>query len=416
MELKTAACIAVGSELLGPAKLDRNSLRITEVLARRGVEVVEKRVVGDSRRRLAAAISDLLDRVDVVVVTGGLGPTADDVTREAVADALGRGLEHDPEVAGWVRERYRAQGREVPDIADRMARVVEGSRPLRNGRGAAPGFLVEHRGGLLAVFPGVPWEMEEMLERDLEPELEDRNPHLVRASRELLLGGIYESDAESRISHLYERFGRENVSILASYGVLRLVLTAEGEPGAAARHVDRMERAFREVLGDDVAGVDVVGLEEVVLEQLSARGETLATVESCTGGLVAARLTGIPGSSKAFRGGAVSYSNPLKEELAGVPRELLVGHGAVSEPVARAMAEGGRRCLGADWGVGITGIAGPGGGTEDKPVGLVHWAVAGPGGTVARNRTFTGSRSVVREWSVNAALDLLRREIGVAGR
>lgn len=416
MELKTAACIAVGSELLGPAKLDRNSLRITEVLARHGVEVVEKRVVGDSQRRLAAAISELLDRVDVLVVTGGLGPTADDVTREAVADALGRELEHDSEAARWIRERYRAQGRDVPDIADRMARVVEGSRPLRNGRGAAPGLLVEHRGSLLAVFPGVPWEMEEMLERDLEPELEDRNPHLVRASRELLLGGVYESDAESRISHLYERFGRENVSILASYGVLRLVLTAEGEPEAVARHVGSMERAFREVLGDDVAGTDVAGLEEVVLDRLSARGETLATVESCTGGLVAARLTAIPGSSSAFVGGAVSYSNTLKEELAGVPRELLVAHGAVSEPVARAMAEGGRRRLGADWGIGITGIAGPGGGAEDKPVGLVHWAVAGPGGTVARRRTFAGSRPVVREWSANSALDLLRREIAAAAR
>jgi nicotinamide-nucleotide amidase len=415
MELKTAACIAVGSELLGSSKLDRNSLRITEVLGRHGIEVVEKRVVGDSEDRLAAAVAELMERVDVVVVTGGLGPTADDVTREAVAKALGRELEHDHEVAGWVRGRYAAQGREVPDIAVRMARVVAGSRPLRNDRGAAPGLLVEHRGGLLAAFPGVPYEMERMLERDLEPELEARNPHVTRVRRELLLGGVFESDAETRISHLYDRFGRENVSILASYGVLRLLLTAEGEPGPAGRHVGRMERAFRDVLGDDVAGVDVAGLEEVVLEQLRDRGRTLATAESCTGGMVAARLTEVPGASEVFVGGAVSYSNELKEKLAGVSHALLVAHGAVSEPVARAMAEGARRRLGADWGLGITGVAGPGGGTDDKPVGLVHWAVAGPHRTVARHRVFDGARAVVREWSTNSALDLLRREIAAAG-
>lgn len=413
---RTAACVAVGSELLGERRLDSNSLTITAALARYGVPVVEKRVVGDDVQRLAATVRELLERVDLVVVTGGLGPTADDVTREAVARALGRPLRHDPEVEGWIRERYAAHGRRYPAIAERMAQVIEGARTLRNSRGAAPGMLVETRGKLLAVFPGVPWEMEEMLERDLEAELALWNPGVRRMSRTLLLGGVYESDTEERISHLYERFGRDDVTILASYGVLRLVLTAEGDPRAAEHRVDEMEAAFLDVLGEDVAGVDVDGLAEVVLAELRRVGQRLAVAESCTGGLLAGRLTAVAGASSAFVGGAVSYSNEAKEELLGVGHETLVEHGAVSEPVAREMAAGARRRLGVEWAISITGIAGPGGGTEDKPVGTVHWAVAGPDGIDADRRVFRGTRDIVREWSVNSSLDTLRRRLGRAPR
>ncbi|HSN56588.1 MAG TPA: CinA family nicotinamide mononucleotide deamidase-related protein [Candidatus Sulfomarinibacteraceae bacterium] len=408
---RTAACLAVGSELLGGSKLDRNSLTITREVERYGIRVVEKRVVGDDVDTIARAVREFVERYDLVTVTGGLGPTADDVTREAVARALGREIRHSDEVEAWIRERYADQGRQTPKIAASMARVVEGGRPLRNRRGAAPGMLFDLRGRLLAVFPGVPWELEEMLEHDLLPEIEAWNTGICRRSRTLLLGGLYESDAEERIAHLYDRFGRDTVSILASYGVLRLVLTAEGEDASARRHLEVMERAFREVLGDDVAGVDVSGLPEVVLSELRRAGATLATAESCTGGLVGARLTEVPGASEAYAGGVVSYSNDAKERLLDVPHEVLVERGAVSEEVARAMAEGARRRLGADWGIGITGIAGPGGGTEDKPVGLVHWAVAGPKGTRAEHRVFRGDRGVVREWSLNSALDLLRRWI-----
>ncbi len=217
-EQRTAACLAVGSELLGDEKLDRNSLTITRALAGYGIAVAEKRVVGDDIERIAAAVRDLIARHDLVVVTGGLGPTADDVTRDGVARALDRPIRHSDEVERWVRDRYAAHGRKMPVYAPAMARVVEGSRLLYNNRGTAPGMLFDLRGRLLAVLPGPPWEMEEMLERDLLPELVLWNPGAVRVSRTLVLGGVFESDVEERVRHLYERFGRENVSILASYG------------------------------------------------------------------------------------------------------------------------------------------------------------------------------------------------------
>ena len=408
---KTAACLAVGSELLGDHRLDSNSLTITQALTRHGITVDEKRVAGDLVERVADAIRDLFDRHDLVVVTGGLGPTADDVTRDAVARAFDREIEVDAEVEGWIRARYAELGREMPEICTTMARVVAGSQPLRNNRGSAPGLLLEDRGHILAVFPGVPWEMEEMLERDLVPEIAGWNPGLAKISRTLLLGGVVESDTEVKIRHLYEKFGREDITILASYGVLRLVLSAVGDEPTAEKRLDAMEAAFREVLGDDVAAIDVDDLPEVVLDGLKRRRETLAVAESCTGGLLSAHLTDVPGASEVFLGGVVSYSNEAKEQMIDVPHEMLVEHGAVSDEVARAMAEGVRARFGSDWGAGITGIAGPTGGTEEKPVGLVHWAVSGPDGVSAKHHVFLGDRSIVRVWSLNATLDLLRRRL-----
>ncbi len=416
VEGKTAACLAVGSELLGDRRLDSNSLTITRTLARYGIAVEEKRVVGDSVDQVATAIRELKGRHDLVVVTGGLGPTADDVTRDAVARAFDRGIAPSAEVEGWIRKRYRDLGRTMPEVCLTMARVVEGSRPLRNNRGSAPGLMVETHGRIVAVFPGVPFEMEEMLERDLVPEIAAWSGGAAKISRTLLLGGVVESDTEEKVRHLYDRFGRENVTILASYGVVRLVLSAEGDEAAARRRVLTMEAAFREVLDDDVAGVDIDGLAEVALQQLRQRRQTLATAESCTGGLISADLTEVPGSSDVFLGGVVSYSNEVKEGFLDVPHETLMKKGAVSDEVARAMAAGARRRLSADWGIGVTGIAGPGGGTEDKPVGLVHWAVAGPQGIESRRRVFLGDRSIIRRWSVNAALDSLRRCLLETGR
>jgi len=408
---RKAACLAVGSELLGDHRLDSNSLTITRTLARYGITVDEKRVAGDSVERVADAIRELIDHHDLVVVTGGLGPTADDVTRDAVARAFDREIEVVAEVEGWIRARYAELGRDMPDICTTMARVVAGSWPLRNNRGSAPGLLLEDHDHLLAVFPGVPWEMEEMLERDLVPRIAAWNPGLSKISRTLLLGGVVESDTEVKIRHLYDRFGREDITILASYGVLRLVLTAEGDDELARGQLDVMERAFREVLGADVAAVDVGDLPEVVLEELRGREQTLAVAESCTGGLLSAHLTDVPGASEVFLGGVVSYSNEAKEDLIDVPHETLVEHGAVSEEVARAMAEGVRARFRSDWGASITGIAGPTGGTDEKPVGLVHWAIAGPNGVSAKHHVFLGDRSIVRVWSLNATLDHLRRRL-----
>ena len=408
---RKAACLAVGSELLGDHRLDSNSLTITRTLARYGITVDEKRVAGDSVERVADAIRELIDHHDLVVVTGGLGPTADDVTRDAVARAFDREIEVVADVEGWIRARYAELGRDMPDICTTMARVVAGSWPLRNNRGSAPGLLLEDHDHLLAVFPGVPWEMEEMLERDLVPKIAAWNPGLSKISRTLLLGGVVESDTEVKIRHLYDRFGREDITILASYGVLRLVLTAEGDDELARGQLDVMERAFREVLGADVAAVDVGDLPEVVLEELRGREQTLAVAESCTGGLLSAHLTDVPGASEVFLGGVVSYSNEAKEDLIDVPHETLVEHGAVSEEVARAMAEGVRARFRSDWGASITGIAGPTGGTDEKPVGLVHWAIAGPNGVSAKHHVFLGDRSIVRVWSLNATLDHLRRRL-----
>jgi nicotinamide-nucleotide amidase len=371
--------------------------------------MVEKRVIGDSIDVLAATIRELLEQVDVVVLTGGLGPTADDITREAVARALDLDLAHDPEVERWIRERYSKFDRPMRDMFLRMAKVIEGSRPLPNNRGSAPGVLLRHHGKLLAAFPGVQWEMEEMLERDLAPELARLNPGVRRLTRTLLLGGVFESDVEERIKHLYDRFGRESVTILAKCGVVRLILSAEGDQTDALSRINEMQAAFVEPLSEDLAGVDVGGLEEVVLAMLRRRGESLAVAESCTGGMLSSGITDVPGASDVFLGGVVSYSNEAKENIVGVPSDELVNHGAVSEHVARSMASGARERFDANWGMGITGVAGPGGGTDEKPVGLVHWAVASSSGVESAHRKFPGNREVVRRWSVNSALDHLRR-------
>ena len=407
----SAACIAVGSELLGDDRVDTNSLRIARALARYGVPVLEKRVIGDSVDRLSESIGELLDRVDVLVVTGGLGPTRDDVTREAAADALGRELVHNPEVEDWVRSRYEDLGRPMPELCRKMADVIRGASVLKNPRGAAPGQMISTRNHLLVLLPGVPWEMEVMFEREVLPEVSTRSPGLCVRQRTVLLGGVFESAVEERLELFYQRFGREHISVLASCGVVRLVLSLAGSDNAVEMRLSEMESVLRETLGTDVAGVDVGGLEHAVLSRLSAASQTLAAAESCTGGLLAARITDVPGASDVFLGGVVTYSNQAKEDFVDVPRAMLVEHGAVSEPVARAMAAGVRARFGSDWGVGITGIAGPSGGTEDKPVGLVHWAVAGPTDTVSEHRVFPGDRAAIRTWTVNLSLDLLRRRM-----
>lgn len=414
--IETAACVAIGSELLGERKLDRNSLTVTREIARYGVQVVEKLVVGDDEEQIAARLRELIGRVDLVVTTGGLGPTADDCTRQAVADALGVALEHDDELQDRIRQRYEALDRRMPAVSVAMADVIPGAKVLSNNRGTAPGFLHDAGGTLLAVLPGVPREMEAMLGRDLLPELERRNPGRRRVSRTLLLSGVVESETEERIRPLYERFGRSQITILASYGTIRLVLTATGAPESAGAELDEMHAAFREILGDDIVAVDQEELAPVVLDIVGQNHATVATAESCTGGLIGKMLTDVPGSSKVYAGGVISYSNEAKERFVGVPAKLLEQHGAVSEQVARAMAEGVCERFGTDWGLGVTGVAGPDGGTEDKPVGLVHFAVSGNGRTEHRRHVFPGSRDLIRQWSANSVLDLLIRCVRDEGR
>jgi nicotinamide-nucleotide amidase len=411
-----AGILAVGSELLGSDRLDTNSLRLTELLERFGVELVRKSVVGDDEERIAAEIVALLREVELVVVGGGLGPTADDVTREACARALGRGLREEPAILDAIERRFAAFGR-VPSANNRrQARLVEGAEPLENPRGTAPGQRIELDGRTIFLLPGPPNELEIQIELHLEPWLAARAGRVGLSGRErrtLRVAMRPESEVDERLEPVYAEFGREALTLLASAGEVRIRLLAAGpEPERRAR-LELMARRARACLGDWVFGEgEETSLEAVVGELLAARALTIATAESCTGGLLAERLTRTAGASRYFPGGVVTYSNDLKALLVGVGEELLAEHGAVSEPVARAMAEGVRLRLGASLGVAITGVAGPEGGSEQKPVGTVHLALAGPAGAAAHRRLrLLGDRERIRWQASQAALELVRRRL-----
>lgn len=406
-----AAILAIGSELLGTERLDTNSLRLTAALDRHGVELRKKAVVGDSEADLAAEMRALLARVDLVLVTGGLGPTADDVTRPAVAAALGRGLHLDLEVLAALEERFRSFARRMPEVNRRQAEVIDGAVVLPNARGTAPGLRVDADGVTIFLFPGVPYEMEGMIADQLEPWLAERSGGIARESVTLKIAGLPESEVEERIAPAYDEFGRESITILAGGGEVKLIATVAGPEAERAARLAAVTERLASLAGDSVYTRNADDtLEKVVGDLLRRESATLATAESCTGGLLAERLTRVPGSSDYFLGGVVTYSNPQKTRLLGVPEPLLAEHGAVSEPVARAMAEGACRALGTGYGAGITGVAGPGGGSEAKPVGTVHVAVASPGGRVAHRRfRFPGDRERVRWFASQLALEMLRR-------
>lgn len=408
-----AAILAVGSELLGTDRLDTNSLKLTGVLERYGVELRRKGVVGDSVEEMADELQTLLSRHDLVLVTGGLGPTADDVTREAVAQALGRGLSLNEEVLATIERRFREHGRVMPSVNRKQAEVIEGAVLIPNARGTAPGMRIEGAGSdtsTLFLFPGVPFELEGMIQSDLIPWLAERSGGVGRETSTIKVACLPESVVEERVRPAYDEFGREWITILASPGEIRLRSTAEGPEPERRKRLEAMTARLRELAGDAVyAFREEDTLESVVGELLRKAGATLTVAESCTGGLLAERLTRVAGSSDYFLGGAVTYTNELKTQVLGIPAEMIAEHGAVSEPVARAMAEGVRRAFHSDWGAGITGVAGPGGGSEAKPVGTVHIAVAGPGRTEHHKVRFPGDRERVRAQSAQLALDLLRR-------
>ena len=409
-----AAILAIGSELLGTQRLDTNSLKLTAVFERFGVDLAGKSVIGDDEGAIASELRRWLDQVDVVVVTGGLGPTADDVTRPAAARALHRRLWIDEERVEKLRQLFARFGREMAEVNRRQAEVIEGAEMLENTRGSAPGIRLEDNDHHLFLFPGVPREMEAMIENHLIPWLQDRLGDTAEGldRRVVKLASIPESEVEERIAPAYEKFGREWISVLASPGEVKVWLAARGTPEERERRLSEMQATIVELARGAAFGQNANDtLESVVGALLEERGQTLTTAESCTGGLVAERLTRIPGSSGWFFGGVVSYSNELKQALLGVGGDLLEVHGAVSEPVARAMAEGVRKRLKSDFGIGITGIAGPDGGSEEKPVGTVHLTVAGPEGTDHRKVRFPGGRDRVRAQSAQLALEMLRRRL-----
>jgi nicotinamide-nucleotide amidase len=407
MSPPAAEFIAIGSELLEPDRTDGNGAFISLRLGEIGVPLRFRTVVGDRMEDLQEALRTALRRSSLIVATGGLGPTVDDFTREAAAAVLGRPLEEDAAIVRGLEERFRTYGQPMPPQNRRQAMVLRGAEVLANPRGTAPGQLIREGDRILVLLPGVPSEMRAMVDRELLPRLPAAGERLV--SRVLRIAGLPESEVDRRLESVARGAAPAEWTILGSPGLVEIRLRERTPAGAAPRHIPRLEEAVASILGPDLFGRDGQTLEEVVGGLLLARGASLAVAESLTGGAVAARIVDVPGASRYFRGGAVCYTDGAKRDLAGVPEGTLRAHGAVSEETARAMAEGIRSRLGADWGVAATGFAGPEGGGPEKPRGTVIIAAAGPGVAHAVTRRFPGDRRAVRERTVVSALDLLRR-------
>ncbi len=404
-----AEIIAVGSELLTPDRLDTNSLFLTEELNAIGIEVVRKTVVGDNRELLSEAFRGALNRVPLVIASGGLGPTEDDLTRETVADLLGRKLLLNDAILRFIEGRFRSMGREMPEVNVRQAMVPEGAEILENPRGTAPGLWIEDSGRMIALLPGPPRELKPLFREQVLPRLERRVSGVRLHHREIRVTGLGESHVEQRILPIYSRYPEVSTTILAAPGETQIHLRLWTEDAQHAKQtLDEIVRSFEIALTDRIFSEDGRSLEEVVADELTLRNATIAAAESCTGGLLAQRLTSIAGSSTYFLGGVVCYSNELKTAWADVPPEIILAKGAVSSEVAVALAEGIRRRVGSTLGVGITGIAGPGGGSEEKPVGTVHVAVSHAGGVKERGARFPGDRESIRWQASQVALDLVR--------
>jgi len=405
-----AVVVAVGSELLGPGRRDTNGEWLIGRLFDLGIETSWRATTGDDAPRIARVVRAALDDAGVVLLTGGLGPTEDDRTREAVALALDAPLTRDPAMADRIAALFASRGRVAGPRQARQADRPYGMAWIDNPLGSAPGLLLERDSGLLAALPGIPAEMRAMFDASVAPRLAARSRGVL-ARTTLRIAGRPESFVDDLVRDLYGSEGTET-TILASSGSVELVLTARGADVAEARaRCGALAGAMRARLGIDVYGVDDESLALVVSRLLVARGATVALAESCTGGLLGAALTDVPGASAWFRGGLLCYANDLKTSLAGVPDEMLRAHGAVSEPVARALAAGARSVCSADFGLGVTGVAGPAGGTADKPVGTVHVALADAGEGRAVRLDWPGDRALIRRRAVTVALDLLRRRL-----
>jgi nicotinamide-nucleotide amidase len=405
-----AEIIAVGSELLTPDRVDTNSLFLTSELNKLGVEVTRKGVVGDIRADIRGAFSEALSRADIVIATGGLGPTEDDLTREALSELLGRKLESNPEVLLAIQERFRSIGRQMAEINTRQAMVPEGAQVLENKRGTAPGLWLEADGRIIILLPGPPKEMEAMFARQVAERLAKRVGGKRLIARELRVAGLPESDVDQRIAPIYTQYKDVQTTILASPGEIQIHLrTWSGDARASEKLLDDMVDRIMISLGENIFTTKGESLEETVANALIKNESTISTAESCTGGLLAERLTRTPGSSAYFLGGVVSYSNELKSSWVDVPAELIQAKGAVSAEVALALADGIRRRTLSTLGVGITGVAGPSGGTPEKPVGLVHIALADGGTPREHGIRFPGDRERVRWQASQTALDMVRR-------
>lgn len=407
-----AEIIAVGSELLTPARLDTNSLYLTDQLNNLGVEVVGKLVVGDDRKRLAEAVRAALSRSEILILTGGLGPTEDDVTREAVAEALDRKLVFHEDLVRGIEERFLRMNRKMSEINRRQAWLIEGAEALANGNGTAPGQWIRHQNRCVMLLPGPPNELKPMFAGHCVPRLEPLVPKQVIRTLFFRVAGMPESDLDQLIAPVYKQYANPVTTILAAPGDIQIHLRArcasEDEANALLAEVGGK---IGELLGDRIYSRKGDPLEAVIGELLRARRANLSVAESCTGGLLAERITQVPGSSGYFVGGFLVYSEKMKTELLGVEAGLLARHGAVSEPVAEAMAAGARDRTGSAFALSITGVAGPAGGSQATPVGTVWIGLARPEGCDARHFRFLGDRTRIRTLAAHTALDLLRRAL-----
>lgn len=411
-----AEIIAVGSEMLTPYRMDTNSLYLTEQLNLLGVDVIFKSVVGDDLRRLVATAQHALFRSDIVIFSGGLGPTQDDLTREAVAEALGVGLKRDPELLARLEQRFAERGWKMSPNNAQQADVVEGATVLPNSNGTAPGQwlsgVFDGREHIIVLLPGPPHELKALFENEVRERLRAKVPPAHLFTRTLKVAMLGESAVDARVAPIYKRYKDVETTILAGAGEIELHFKTRATTlDAAQARSDEVAGFVEDELEDAVYSRNGESLEQIVGYWLQMRNATVAVAESCTGGLLAERITSISGSSRYFLGGAVVYSNQLKTEFAGVPADMILRHGAVSREVAAALAEGIRYRCESTLGVGITGVAGPGGGTADKPVGLVFHAVASDSGTEVVQRNFPGDRKRIRRFASTMGLDMLRKKL-----
>ena len=407
-----AEIIAVGSEMLGVSKLDTNSLYLTAELNRLGVEVVAKAVIGDDRVRLAEAVRLALSRSELVIISGGLGPTEDDVTREAVAHALDRKLAFSDEIAGWLEQRFAAARRKMAEINRRQAFVIEGAQVLPNDRGTAPGQWVEESGAVAMLLPGPPHELKAMFERQCLPRIARIAPKQVIRTLFWRVAGMGESDLDQLISPVYKKYENPVTTILAAAGDIQIHLRSRCETAAEADALlAEVAGPMELLLGDRIYSRNGDAMEAVVGELLRKIHATVSVAESATGGMLGERLSSVPGSSEYFAGGFITYNDGMKTSLLGVPAELIEQHGAVSREVAEAMATGTRRRTGSNYALSITGIAGPDGGTERAPLGTMYVGLADAAGTHVAHRQYLGDRQRIRTFVVQLALDTLRRRL-----
>lgn len=407
-----AEIIAVGSELLTPARIDTNSLWLTAQLNELGVEVIRKTVVGDERDLLAQATASALDRVPLLLITGGLGPTEDDVTREAVAQALKRRLLFSEELLAGIEERFRRLGRTMAPNNRRQAFLIEGAMPLPNPHGTAPGQWLDLPGGMVVLLPGPPRELQPMFENHCLPLLRERLPQAFIRTRFFRVAGMGESDLDNRIAPIYRPYANPVTTILAAEGDVQIHLRARGATEQEAEALaEELGAKILAALGDSVYSTDGSPLEAVVGRALLGRGETVAVAESCTAGLLAARFTEVPGASAWFAGGFVVYGEAMKTRLLGLDETLVKRHGVVSEAVAVAMAESARDRTGASYALSITGEAGPETSTPGIEPGTVWIGLATPSEASARLFRFPTGRERVRRFAVQNALYLLWRRL-----